>query len=146
MKKQPTIKDIYDAINPMPAMLSAKGKRLPEVQIHIEANAKTKLVMSWVKFGAEKDWERDYKVFVGAFDAMAIEAVNFINQLPDGETEKLHHFMGQLGKLIDIGNAHGIKVEYLNPLTETMKRLSENILTYRPTTTPADSRLNEVGA
>jgi hypothetical protein len=40
--------------------------------------------------------------------------------------------MGQLGKLIDAGKSGGIEVDYLNPLLDTMKRLSENVITYRP--------------
>ena len=32
---------------------------------------------------------------------------------------------------IDMGRANGIDVAFVNPLTETMKKLSENALTYQ---------------
>jgi hypothetical protein len=40
--------------------------------------------------------------------------------------------MGKLGTLIDFARDDGIKVDYLNPLVETMKRLSENVITHQP--------------
>ena len=51
-----------------------------------------------------------------------------ITDLPDLEEFNLRDFQNDLGHLIDKGNQYGIKVDYLNPLTETMKRLSKNIL------------------
>lgn len=46
--------------------------------------------------------------------------------------------MGQLGKLIDAGKTDGIAVDFMNPLLDTMKRLSENVITYRPEPEPID--------
>lgn len=128
-----TINEIYDAINPMPAMLSAKGKVKPVAYLRIEANAQIGLNFSWTKSGAARDWECDYQCFNGdTADEVIAKALQFINALPDAKTAKLHDFMGQLGKVIDTGRDLGIDVDYLNPLTETMKRLSENIITHQP--------------
>jgi hypothetical protein len=128
-----TIKDIQGAIDPMPAMLSVKGKSRPEARFEIRANEGSHLTLSWVKSTAGNDWDRAYKVFMeGSVDTMAKDAVEFINSLPDAATTRLHDFMSQLGKVIDSGRDIGIEVDYLNPLTETMKRLSENILTHKP--------------
>jgi len=128
-----TIDEIYAAINPMPAMLSAKGKVNPVSYLRIEANAGIDLTLSWVKAGSSKEWDREYKCIHGdtADDAIS-EALSFINAIPDAETAKLHDFMGQLGKVIDAGRDLGIDVDYLNPLTDTMKRLSEKIITHQP--------------
>jgi hypothetical protein len=127
-----TIEEIYAAINPLPAMLSAKGKAKPVVQLQIEANARIALHMNWVKRGAPNDWERNYECFIGdTAEEVTAEAIAFINDLPDAKTARLHEFMGQLGKVIDSGRDLGIEVDFLNPLTETMKRLSENIITYQ---------------
>jgi hypothetical protein len=60
------------------------------------------------------------------------EAVAFINELPSAEQAKLHNFMGKLGHMIDAAKDDGIEVDYLNPLLDTMKRLSENVITYQP--------------
>jgi hypothetical protein len=128
-----TINEIYDAINPMPAMLSAKGKLRPVVSLSIEANARITLHLRWAKSIARNDWDCDYQCFIADTAAEAIaKATALINALPDAKTAKLHDFMGQLGKVIDTGRDLGIDVDYLNPLTETMKRISENIITYQP--------------
>lgn len=128
-----TINEIYAAINPLPAMLSEKGKVKPEAIVHIEANARINLMMSWEKPYSTNSWEREYKhCQCETFDEALREAVAFIGDLPSAEQAKLHHFMGKLGNLIDAGKDDGIALDYLNPLLDTMKRLSENVITYRP--------------
>jgi hypothetical protein len=89
--------------------------------------------MNWRKPYAMNDWEHDYEWFLGSDFSTALDkAITFINALPSAEQAKLHHFMGKLGKLIDGAKSDGINVDYLNPLLDTMKRLSENIITYKP--------------
>ncbi|MHC2163096.1 hypothetical protein [Bradyrhizobium ottawaense] len=128
-----TIADIYAAINPLPAMLTAKGKVKPEVSLVIEANAGFAITMNWDKRHAKYNYERDYKTFIGSsFDEALGKAMSFIKKLPSADQAKLHEFMGALGKLIDAGNADGISVDFMNPLLDTMKRLSENVITYKP--------------
>lgn len=128
-----TIDEIYAAINPMPAMLSAKGKVNPVSYLRIEANAGIDLTLSWVKAGSSKEWDREYKCIHGdTADEATAAAISFINALPDAKTARLHDFMSQLGKVIDSGRDLGIEVDYLSPLTDTMKRLSENIITHQP--------------
>ena len=128
-----TIDDIYAAINPLPAMLSAKGKVNPDTTFMVSANANITIHMSWKRPFASNDWETDCKSFSGeTFEGSLEKAMAFINKLPSAEQAKLHHFMGKLGKLIDIGKDEGINVDYLNPLLDTMKRLSENVITYKP--------------
>lgn len=128
-----TIQDVYAAINPMPAMLAAKGKVKPEATFLIEANTRTNLMLTWEKPFCGNSWEREYKHCQGdTFEQSAAEALAFINDLPSSEQAKLRNFMSKLGSLIDAGKDEGIDVDYLNPLLDTMKRLSENALTYQP--------------
>jgi hypothetical protein len=128
-----TISDIYAAINPLPAMLTAKGKIKPEVSLSIEANAGFAISMNWDKRHAKYSYERDYKIFLGAsFEEALVKATTFIKELPSADQAKLHEFMGALGKLIDSGKADGIAVDFMNPLLDTMKRLSENVITHQP--------------
>jgi hypothetical protein len=132
MSQAITINEIYAAINPMPAMLSAKGKVSPNVDLRIEANSKIYISMSWRKPYPKNDWDNDYAHFFGDdFKEALTKAVDFIHALPSAEEAKLHHFMGQLGKLIDGGKADGIAVDFMNPLLDTMKRLSENVITFQ---------------
>lgn len=128
-----TIDEIYAAINPLPAMLSAKGKVKPEVYVSIEANAGISLMMSWDKRRATYSYEREYKSCSGdSFQQAHDKAVDFIKELPSADQAKLHDFMAKLGKLIDAGKSDGIAIDYMNPLLDSMKRLSENIITYKP--------------
>lgn len=132
-----TIDQIYAAINPLPAMLTSKGKVNPTVSFGIEANARFHISMNWRRPYARNDWEHEYQHFFDDDFATALgKAVAFINELPSADQAKLHHFMGGLGKLIDAGKSDGIEVDYLNPLLDTMKRLSENVITHQPRRSP----------
>jgi hypothetical protein len=141
LREMTTIADIYAAINPLPAMLSAKGKVKPEAILLIDANgAHLTILLKWDKPYRNNSWEQDCEYFSGenfdeAFDkaiSFVRELPSFVRELPSAEQAKLHHFMRKLGNLIDAGKDEGIEVDYLNPLLDTMKRLSENVITYRP--------------
>lgn len=128
-----TIDDIYAAINPIPARLSAKGKVNPRVDFTIEANARMHLTMKWKKYGAVSEWEQDYHVLAGNnFSECLKKAEDIVTGLPSAEQARLEQFMSKLGKLIDVGKEEGVSVDFLNPLLATMKRLSENVITYKP--------------
>jgi hypothetical protein len=128
-----TLQDVYNAINPLPAQLTAKGKINPEVRAELEANAQISVTMHWQKRASASTWDREYKCFLGETFAKALgKATAFIAELPSAEQAVLHDFMGRLGKLIDAGKEDGIAVDFLNPLLDSMKRLSENVITYKP--------------
>jgi hypothetical protein len=127
------ITDVYASINPLPARLSAKGKVNPQVEFQIEANARMRIIIRWKKYGAVSDWEHDYNILSGeSFEECLQKADALISGLPSAEQARLEQFMNKLGKLIDIGKDDGIAVDFLNPLLDTMKRLSENVITYKP--------------
>jgi hypothetical protein len=131
--KTTTLDEIYAAINPLPAMLAEKGKVNPRVDFTIEANAGLHITIRYRKAYSNNEWDYDYKVFAGdTFDEALRKALAFIDDLPSAEQAKLHHFMGKLGSIIDAARDDGIEVAYLNPLVETMKRLSENVITHQP--------------
>jgi hypothetical protein len=128
-----TIDEIYTAINPLPAMLTAKGKAKPEVTFIADANASLAITMNWTKPYSPNEWDREYKYFSGKDFAEALKAATaFVKGLPSAEQAKLHNFMGKLGSIIDAAKDDGIAVDYLNPLLDTMKRLSENVITHQP--------------
>lgn len=128
-----TIDAIYAAINPLSAKLLAKGKANPFAKLEVEANARMSILVSWKKYGASSDWDKEYHHFFGdSFDECLSKTEAFIAGLPSAEDARLHAFMDKLGKLIDVGKTEGIAVDYLNPLLDTMKRLSENVITYKP--------------
>ena len=129
-----TISEVYSAINPLPAMLTNKGKVKPEVSLEIRANAEIQISMNWVKDTGHQDWDRQYKVFIGTADQALEKALAYIAELPDAKTARLHAFMAKLGAVIDDGRAWGVDVAFINPLTDTMRRLAKNAITHKKKT------------
>jgi hypothetical protein len=128
-----TFEEAQAVIDTMPAMLSIKGKSRPDAYLSLYANAGAHLTLRWAKSSKAHDWDSKYQSFTSKpIAGLVADALKFIQNLPDAETARLHDFMGQLGKLIDVGKDLGIEVDYLNPLTDAMKRLSENIITHQP--------------
>jgi len=130
-----TIQEIYAAINPIPAILATKGKVKPEVSFEIRANANIQISMNWVKDTGVQDWDRKYQVFVGSPEEAMTKVLNFIAEMPDAKTARLHTFMAKLGAVIDDGRVLGVDVDFINPLVKTMKRLSENVITHKKSLT-----------
>lgn len=61
-------------------------------------------------------------------DNAMTEALAWIAQIPSQAEREHNAFVRQVGRLIDSGRDLGIDVAFLNPLTDMMTRLSENIL------------------
>ena len=62
----------------------------------------------------------------------AIAMAHYIlNSIPTKEDRDKADFMRSLANAIDKGKSIGIDVEFLNPLKETMQRISENALTHQ---------------
>ena len=60
------------------------------------------------------------------------KAYEKIDELPSIEDAKRDAFIASIGKLIDQGREIGVEVDFLNPLTEMMKKLSSNAITHQP--------------
>lgn len=60
-------------------------------------------------------------------DAMH-DAMGFIQSIPTQAEREHNAFIRQVGRLIDSGREVGIDVAFLNPLTDMMRKLSENVL------------------
>lgn len=113
------------------AKAAAKGYYMPKVTVRLnwlgyeltadietrtDANART--VNKWVHI--------DY---VDGFDNLFDLTDAYINNLQPIEEAKRDAFIAAVGKLIDQGRDIGIEVDFLNPLTEMMTKLSSNIIT-----------------
>lgn len=59
------------------------------------------------------------------------KAWKFTDKLPDPDDQRRQAFMRELGRVIDRGREIGIEVDYLNPLEQAMRQLSENIITHQ---------------
>lgn len=123
------ITDIQGKLEQLNAALEAKGYTQAACQFHIDSGALSEFWIV-VKCSAGGDSMSEY-CCGETYDYVVNEADAFIRNLPSMEEKRLHNFMDGLGKLIDKGRDIGIDVEFLNPLTASMEKLSKNVLTYR---------------
>ena len=63
------------------------------------------------------------------FEALFTKADAYVNGMKSIVDAKKEAFIAAIGRLIDQGRDIGIDVEYMNPLTEMMGKLSTNIIT-----------------
>ena len=121
-----TLEEIQTRIDALGVCMVAKGLRSPEPEYRVRANMDGNVHISWVKSDVSYAWDRHYKVFdtLDAADA-------FVEAMPDRKQRETADFMAKLGDVIDLGRKIDIDVSYVNPLVETMKRLSENVITHQ---------------
>ena len=124
-----TAEDIQNRVNALSGAMLLKGLAQPDPSVNIHANKQPFIHLCWAD--ARDTYGIAYHIERGDTVEDAFElAEAFITSMPDAEQRKLHEFMGALGKVIDLGRENGIEVGFVNPLVETMKRLSENIITH----------------
>lgn len=127
---------IQEKMDDLARAMLAKGLRNPSAQFHLGAHVAPLVYMRWGIHGQGDDGcelLRDPDPSTIITDAFA-----FVESLPSPEEAKRQQFMTGLGKLIDLGRENGIEVDFINPLAETMKRLSENAITHQPGRTDFD--------
>lgn len=124
-----SIAEIQSRVNALSNKMIAKGQRAAEASFHVVSNAEFEIWLSWHE---KKDLYRDgLKTFRGSsIDEAFQKAEAHVASLPSPEEANLRRFMAAVGNAIDIGKETGMEVTFLNPLTETMKTLSKNALTY----------------
>ena len=115
------------AANQLMIDLLGKGIRKAKAFIWISANEQPKVSIGGGEYGEVDYW---YEYPRGETVGDAIEKARaIIAKMPDAKTRQMQTFMAALGKVIDLGRDNSIDVDFLNPLTATMKALSENIIT-----------------
>jgi hypothetical protein len=67
--------------------------------------------------------------YTDGFAELFAQAEAYIANLPSIEDAKRDAFIAAVGRLIDQGKEIGIEVDFLNPLTDMMTKLSSNIIT-----------------
>lgn len=126
--------EIQTRCNELSAAMVAKGLVQPTAMLWIESHMDPKVSLHWEDMKKPKGVYRTVGHYFRNGDITRMlfaEADAFVAALPDAEEIKLQDFMSALGNVIDMGRANGIDVAFVNPLVETMKRLSENALTHQ---------------
>jgi len=125
--------DIQASLDKLVAAMLAKAMKTPEAYVMMKANQQTSLSVDWksqreAKIGAD----HAYEFFRGDdLPTMFDKADAWVAARPDPEQARMQEFTEALAGVIELGHANGIDVQFVNPLTEAMKRLSENALTHQ---------------
>tara|TARA_R110000868_G_scaffold12098_5_gene58624 strand:- start:10034 stop:10435 length:402 start_codon:yes stop_codon:yes gene_type:complete len=123
--------EIHTAMKAIEATISDKGYYAPcasfkvnwvgyDLTIHLEykssswANVKSEFIHAKIEDGIE---------------GIIAEAVKHVSEIASIEDQKRNDFITAMGRLIDQGRDIGMEVEFMNPLTEMMGKLSTNIIT-----------------
>ena len=112
-------------------LLGSKGYYEPKLTIR----------MNWVGYQLSGELEvrsdahassKDHYIhlsYADGFETLFARFEAYIANLPSIEDAKRDAFIAALGKLIGHGKDIGIEVDFLNPLTDMMTKLSSNIIT-----------------
>ena len=120
--------EMQAAVDALAVDMAAKGLRMPEANINIRSGNVTDLIMWWA--GPNKNYSDQHTTIRADTLPDQITAAHaWIADLPTPEERATREFQAALGALIDMGRENGIAVDFLNPLTEMAKRLSENAIT-----------------
>ena len=119
--------EMQAAVDQLVKDMMDKGLRKPDARLVFKSGCEPMAGVSAGVYGEADHWYQ-YPSAPTVADALD-SARAIIAALPDAETTRLKNFMGALGKVIDLGRDLGVDVDFINPLTATMKRLSENVIT-----------------
>jgi len=65
------------------------------------------------------------------FESLFVKADEYVSKMQSIQEAKRNDFIASIGRLIDKGREIGIEVEFMNPLTEMMGKLSTNIIEHK---------------
>jgi len=127
------VNEINTRLSAIVRAMSAKGLSRPKASFWIENDAEFTIHIKWMKDAVSRSSFDEKYDFMHADTPEAVfeKVEKWVDDLPSPEQAKFNEFMGAVAKAVDLGREHGIDVEYVNPLAETLKRLSENALTFR---------------
>lgn len=89
----------------------------------------TLVIESSVEAGSSGKTEFIHMTIDDGFEALFAKADAYVNGMKSIVDAKKEAFIHAIGRLIDQGREIGIEVEFMNPLTEMMGKLSTNIIT-----------------
>lgn len=122
--------EIQARLDAMPAKLTDRGVAQPSPTLTLNANAAMGGMIMW--FEPKNGYNYQSSHFKGeTADEIVSSMEAWIAALPTRDERRMAEFTEALASVIELGHANGIDVEFVNPLTEAMKRLSENALTHR---------------
>ena len=123
--------EIHTALKAIEATISDKGYYDPRATLKVNwVGYDLTLVLEY----RSSSWANVKTDFIHAdiedgIDGIIAKAVKRVAEIASIEEQKKNDFIAAMGRLIDQGREIGMEVEYMNPLTEMMGKLSTNIIT-----------------
>lgn len=128
------IEAINADISAIAKILSEKGLRSAYCNVDFTSDGRSKFFLhGYLGDTGTEDFGEFIYFDLDKYDEAFENARATVLDLPSLEEQRRERFRRQLANLIDEGNRFGIDVDFLNPLTETMKKLSENAITHQKT-------------
>lgn len=122
--------DIQKRLDALVLAMLAKGLREPRATARLKSNEQPMAGIEWKDPSTDFGTAYEYPSADTIPEAMD-KAAAIIAAMPEAQQRKLNDFMAAVGKVIDLGRETGIEAEFVNPLVTTMKKLSENALTFQ---------------
>lgn len=131
-----TPSDIYKNCLAIEALMTSRGFLRPEVAFFVNFFGGKPYSLK-----IEMRTTQDYNSAISDYPDVQSEeeifklfehARNWVAKQKTPKEIRQDQFLASLGRVIDEGNALGLDVEFMNPLVESMRKLSENVLEYRP--------------
>lgn len=116
------------------AVITAKGYYMPKVTVYLNwIGYEITVNVSWrtSAHSLSQDKFLHGKCEEG-FDGMLGQADDFVATMKSIADAQRDAFIAAVGRLIEQGRDIGMEVEFLNPLTAMMSKLSTNIITHTP--------------
>ena len=120
--------DILREITRLEKLLTNKGFTTPHIEISVGFSTRELTANISYKAGGSSEYQFIHVEALDGFDGLIGDAEDYINGLKSVADILKENFVASVGRLIDQGRDIGIEVEFLNPLTTMMDKLSSNIL------------------
>jgi hypothetical protein len=120
--------DILREITRLEKLLTNKGFTAPKIEITVGFSTRELTANISYKAGSEVQYKFIHLEADDGFGGLIADTEDYINGLKSVAEIQRDAFVASVGRLIDQGRDIGIEVEFLNPLTTMMDKLSSNIL------------------
>lgn len=125
-----SLSEMQDRIAALDAALIDKNYTVPDCDLTVTASGDC---MIWVKSGYYGKEGRIFEGVEGATLEAAFDAADrFVAKLEDMADHKKKEAVKTFGRAVDGLRDAGIEAKFVDPLSDTLKAMSENLLTHQP--------------
>ncbi len=121
--------DILREITRLENLLTNKGFTAAKIEISVGFSTRELTANIAYKAGGSYEYKFIHIEALDGFGSLITDTEEYINGLKSVAEIEKENFMASVGRLIDQGRDIGIDMDFLNPLTAMMDKLSSNIIT-----------------